>query len=232
MSKVKSTLIILTRNEIAGLKQVLKAIPRHKIDEVFAVDFNSTDGTKEYFTRHGIRVISQKKPGRAEAFYLGAQRAKGEYLIFFSPDGNEDPRDIPKLIKLLDDGADLAIASRFLPTSRNEEDDQLLKFRKWANQAFSLAANIFFKHSHHPYVTDTINGYRAIRRKKLNQLKLDAQGFAVEYQMTMRAMKKGFQIAEFPTHEGDRIGGESGSKAIPTGLQFVGYLIKEIVNHT
>src|SRR3990167_5104192 len=101
---VQTSLVILTRNEIRGLKATLRKIPFEKVDEFFAVDFKSTDGTVEFFKKNRIPVVKQNKPGRAEAFRLAANRSKGEFLVFFSPDGNENPADIPKLIGLLREG--------------------------------------------------------------------------------------------------------------------------------
>lgn len=227
MVKQKTTLIILTRNEITGLRALINRIPRKSVDECFAVDFRSTDGTVEYFRRYHIPVILQMKPGRSEAFRVAAKRARGEILVFFSPDGNEDPRDILKLVTAIRNGADLAIASRFMKGSRNEEDDQYFKPRKWANVGFTWLANIFFRRRG-PYITDTINGYRAISKSAFRTLHLDAEGFAIEYQMTMRALKQHMTIMEIPTCEGNRIGGSSGSSAIPTGLAFIGYFIREL----
>jgi glycosyltransferase involved in cell wall biosynthesis len=221
---IESTLIILTRNEIEGVKAVLKRIPLQSVDEYFAVDFNSTDGTVEYFKKNKIPVVKQIKPGRGEAFRLAAKKAKGKYLLFFSPDGNEDPRDIPKLINLLKKGNDLAIGSRFIKGARNEEDDQIIKLRAWANQAFTLIMKIIWGGT----VTDSINGYRAITKTAFNRLHLDATGFAIEFQMTMRALKLKLKIAEIPTKEGNRIGGQSGSAAIPTGIMFLKVLWREI----
>ncbi len=225
---VKTSLIILTRNEIAGVHRLLGQIPFESVDEYFAVDYDSHDGTVEYFMHHHIPVLHQVKRGRAEAFRLGAQAARGDILIFFSPDGNEDPHDIPPLIQAVRNGADLAIASRFIHGARNEEDDKHLKFRKWANQGFTYAANLFFRR-HAPKITDTINGYRAITKRAFESLHLNAEGFAIEYQMTMRALKKGLTISEIPTHEGNRVGGKSGSAAVPTGISFLWYLLLELV---
>lgn len=220
-----SSLIILTRNEIAGVRHLLTSIPVTKVTECFAVDYRSTDGTVEFFRDHHIRVIRQKKPGRGEAFRLGAAAAKGDYLIFFSPDGNEDPVDITKLLALLDLGFDMAIASRFMNGSTNEEDTQRIKLRAWANRAFTFCANVLFR----GHVTDTINGYRAITKDAFRRLRLDADGFAIEYQMTIRALKYHMRIAEIPTHESPRIGGASTALAIPTGLRVLRVLIREIV---
>lgn len=221
---VQTTLIILTRNEIEGIKTLVKKIPFEAVDEFFAVDYKSTDGTLEFFKKQGIPVIRQKRPGRGHAFLLSLRKAKGKYLIFFSPDGNENPADIPQIISLLKDGNNLVIASRFLKGSRNEEDDQIFKFRKWANQGFSLLARFLWGGK----VSDTINGYRGISKEVFEKLHLDSTGYALEYQMTIRALKLKMKIAEIPTIEGNRIGGTGGSPAIPTGLKFVALLLREI----
>ncbi len=225
--KIKSSLIILTRNEIEGMRSLIGRIPFEAANEAFVVDYRSNDGTVEFVKRRGIRLVAQTKSGRGEAFKLAVTKARGDILVFFSPDGNEDPGDIPKLIKAIRDGADMAIASRFLPGSRNEEDDQPLKFRLWANQAFTAVANLLWNQSG-TYVTDTINGYRAINKSAFNSLNLDAAGYAIEYQMTIRALKAHLKIVEFPTIEGNRIGGQSKSQSIPTGLKFLQLLAQEI----
>ena len=221
---VQTTSIILTRNEIKGLKSLVRKIPWEEVDEYFAVDYKSTDGTVEFFQKHHIPVVTQQKSGRAEAFYLGAKKAKGKYLIFFSPDGNENPADIPRLIRELKNGSNLAIASRFLKNSRNEEDDQHLKLRKWANQIFTLIANLIWGGK----LTDSINGYRAIEKNSFRKLNLDAKGFAIEYQMSIRVLKLGLKISEISTIEGTRLGGQSTSYAIPTGFRFIYFLLREI----
>lgn len=225
--KIKTSLVILTRNEIDGMRAMIGRIPFEAVDEHFVVDFQSDDGTVDFVKKRGIKIIHQQKPGRGEAFREAAEVAKGEYLIFFSPDGNEDPRDIPKLIKKLDKGFELVIASRFLPQSRNEEDDSLFKPRAWANRAFTLFANIVWNRRG-KYITDTINGYRAITKSAFKKLKLDTQGYVVEYQMSIRAMRLKLKVVEIPTIEGERIGGESKARSIPTGLRFVAFLLREI----
>jgi glycosyltransferase involved in cell wall biosynthesis len=224
MAKNKTTLVILTRNEITGMKALFAKIPFHRVDETIVVDYQSVDGTKEFIQRHKIKLINQTKPGRGEAFRLAVSHARGNFLVFFSPDGNEDPTDIPQLIQGLSQGYDLVIASRFMAGARNEEDDQWLKFRAWANQAFTWLANICF----HGRLSDSINGYRAITKDAFSRLQLDADGYAIEWQMSMRALKLKFKIKEFPTREGNRLGGFSGSKALPSGWLFLKVFLKEL----
>ncbi len=220
-------LVILTWNEIEAVKKLYDKIPVNKYDEVFVIDPGSNDGTIEFFKEKGIEVKIQPKKGRGVAFVMAAEIAKSDLLVFFGPDGNENPDDIEKLFQGLEEGNDIVIASRFMKGARNEEDASLLPLRKWANQIFTLLVNIFFNRTG-TYITDTINGFRGIKKDKLKELKLNAEGFAIEFQMTIRALKKRFKIKEIPTIEGERIGGKSKAKSIPTGLKILKVLLQEL----
>jgi glycosyltransferase involved in cell wall biosynthesis len=224
---VKKTLVLLTLDEIEGITALYDRIPWDAADESFVVDGGSTDGTREFLSEKGIRVVGQEKKGRGEAFRIAFAEAKGDVLCFFSPDGNENPSDIPRLFAGIEEGADLAIARRFGKAARNEEDDLKMPFRAWANRAFTWMANLLFNRG--PYVQDTINGYRAITRSAFGRLAVDAQGFLIEYQMTIRAMKLGLKITEVPTIESERIGGQSTAGSIPTGFRFLHGLLHEII---
>lgn len=223
---MRSSLVILTLNEIEGISTIFDKIPFNEVDEYFVVDGGSTDGTVEFFKKRNVRIVSQKSRGRGEAFRIAERESNGDSLVFFSPDGNEDPDDIPKLLELLDAGYDMAIASRFMPLARNEEDDLRFPWRAWANRIFTFAANTIWNKN--KYITDTINGYRAVKKDAFKRLKVDAPGFAIEFQMSIRAMKLGLKIAETPTIEGHRIGGESTAKSIPTGFLFLRFLFREV----
>ena len=221
---MKKTLVILTFNEIAGLRAVWDRIPPGAADEVLAIDPGSTDGTLDFFREKGVRVIIQEKRGRGEAFRIAAREAVGEALCFFSPDGNEDPADIPRLFARIEEGNDLAIASRFLPGSRNDEAEAWIPARAIANRTFTILAGLCFGGR----ITDTINGFRAIRRDRFFELAPDAEGFAIEFQISIRAMKKKLRIVEIPTIEGDRIGGKSTAYSVPTGLKVLKVFLREL----
>ena len=88
-------------------------------------------------------------------------------------------------------------------------------------------ANITFRRNG-SYITDSINGYRAITKSAVKSLSLDATDYTIEYQMTIRAFKKKLSISEFPTIEGKRLFGETQAKSIPTGLKFLKCYFREI----
>ena len=225
---LRTSLIILTLNEIDGVRALHDQIPFHRVDEVFAVDGGSTDGTREFFTERGIRIVEQPSRGRGEAFLIAYEAASTDAMIFFSPDGNEDPADIPTFVEYLTQGYDLVIASRMMKGAVNEEDVDVFRWRKWANQTFTLAANGVWNRSSE-YVSDTINGYRGITKKAFAQLWPDSDGYTIEYQTSIRAMKARLRIKEFPTNEGERIGGQSYARSLPTGLRMLRTFGRELL---
>ncbi|MGE4106261.1 MAG: glycosyltransferase family 2 protein [Bacteriovoracia bacterium] len=221
---MKISLVILTLNEIVGLREVFAKIPRNAVDEVFAIDGGSTDGTIEFLRENGVTVYPQTVRGRGEAFREAFRRATGDALIFYSPDGNEDAADIPKFRPHLEGGGDIVIGTRMVKGAHNEEDELLFPLRKWANNAFTLMANVTWNLGptlRGGYVTDTINGFRAITKKAWAQLELDGPGYTIEYQSSIRAFKLGLKIVEFPTYEASRIDNREGSPSLQTGIAFL-----------
>jgi len=228
---MKITLCVLALNERPCLEEIFPQLPASgqtdAFDEIVAIDGGSTDGTVEFFQERGIPVVHQTTPGRGEAMLKAFNDVECDAYLFFSPDGNEDVADLPRFRPLLEQGADIVIASRMMEGAYNEEDVNVLKWRKWANNMFTWLANLFFR-KNGPYVTDTINGYRAITSLAASELGLDASDYSIEFQMTIRGFKMGKSIVEFPTHEGQRIAGVTGAPSIPTGLRFLRRLWREL----
>ena len=223
--KKKATLVILVKNETEGITALIDKIPCAEIDDVFVVDGQSKDGSREFFEKKKFKVYVQEKSGRAEAFRLAVGKAKHEHIIFFSPDGNEDPEDILALLEFLEQGYDMAIGSRFMKGGRSDDDDVPLPIRGFGNKGFTMIANLLW----HGNLTDSINGFRAIKKSLFEELRPDCEEFAVEYQLSIRSLKRKKRVIEIPTYEGDRIGGQSTARTLPTGLHFVKLLCKEIL---
>ena len=224
---MKLALCFLTYNEKECLEKMLPTLDTSMFDDVFAVDGGSKDGTLEVYKKYGVRVVPQVSRGRGLAFLIAQDATTADVIVYFSPDGNEDPGDFFKFRPYLEQGFDIVIASRMMKGAFNEEDVSWWRPRKWVNNAFNRAANLFWNRSG-VYVTDTINGFRAIRRGLMKELGQDAIGHTIEYQNSIRAMKKGLKIAEFPTREGARIAGVIKATSLKTGLDFVRCLWREI----
>ncbi len=220
-----STIVLLVLNEIDGLTQVWDDLPLDRFARTVAVDGGSTDGSREFLAARGIPVLDQPIAGRGVAFRVAAEATDTARVVFYSPDGNEDPADIARLDDMVRGGADLAIASRFASGAVNEEQDAF-RPRARVNQALTWLANRLFHDG--PFVTDTINGFRALPRARLLELNTTVKRFPIEYQISIRAMTRGWTIAEIPTHEGQRAGGESKALSWPVGKDHLKVLLSEL----
>lgn len=220
------SLVFITKNEEAGLLKILPQVDLKIFDQIYAIDGHSKDGTCEVFDYYGIQVIKQSIPGLGGATLAARANCKTDSMVFFHPDGNENPKDLPKFIDALNLGYELVIASRMIAGSYNEDDDKVFKLRKWANLGFALIANTAFG-SRRCRVTDVVQGFRAISCNAFDRLCLDKTDCTIDYQMVIRALKARLKIAEFPTIEGRRVAGATNFASIPTGIAEVKMLLRE-----
>lgn len=226
---MKIILLVIARNELKNIQffhsKIKEKVESLSIDYCY-IDGNSSDGTLEYLGSVGAPFIQQKFPGRGGAILSGFEDLKYDGYVVYSPDGNENIDDLGIIVQKLKSDGGLVIASRMMNGATNEEDKNILRFRKWANKMFNFSINILF--NKFSYVTDSINGYRGITKAALDIIKLDATDYTIEYQMTIRCMKNRIKITEFPTIEGQRLFGITGAPSIKTGIAFLKRLRIEI----
>ena len=206
------TLLIPTLNELEGMKVIMPMIRREWYDQLIVVDGHSTDGTLDYCRDQGYRVILQKKKGIRHAYIEAFPHVTGDIVITFSPDGNSIPELIPELVKKMDEGFDMVIASRYAKGARSEDDDWVTSFGNWL---FTGTINLL----HGGHYTDAMVIYRAYRTSLFGELDLDKEEsyrteklfgtvMGVEPLLSVRAAKRKLRIAEIPGDEPPRIGGE------------------------
>ena len=222
------SLILVVRNEEVGLRSVLPKISTDIFDDFFAIDGNSTDRSVELMESAGYKVYPQVQRGLGSAMIEGRERVKTHSFIYFHPDGNEDPADLPRMARLLREGHEFVVASRMIKGAWNEEDDNIFKWRKYANQGFALLANAFFAHGGNR-TTDVTHGFRGITCEAFDRMNLTSRDLTMDYQMVIRALKLGIKITEFPTHEWPRIDGATNFASLPTGIAELKLLWREIM---
>jgi glycosyltransferase involved in cell wall biosynthesis len=211
--KLKFSLLVMTLNEIDGMKAIMPRIKREWFDEIFVVDGGSTDGTIEWARENGYHVYIQKKIGFRHAYVEVMPQVQGDILVTFSPDGNSVPELIPDLLKKMEEGYDMVIVSRYLDSAKSEDDDFLTSFGNWF---FTKTVNLL----HGGNYTDAMVIYRAYKRSMIKELELDqdrwytmperlfACKISWEPLLSARAARRRMKISEIPGDEPSRIGGE------------------------
>ena len=144
--------------------------------------------------------------------------------MFFSPDGNHVPEDIPRLIEKIKEGYDMVYLSRFGKNSSSQDADDYF-YGHFGNNLFTFLTNVFFGGNY----TDALNGFRIFKRDAFERLETQSESLIIDQETYIRALKKNFKICEIDGDEPSRIGGERKMKPISTGSQLSWQIIKEFL---
>jgi len=200
MPRSRVTVVIPTRDEEGLIGEIIDAV-RPACDEVLVVDGHSTDRTREIALEHQARVVLDHGKGKGEALRLALDEATGEIVVFIDADGSHEPRDIPALVAPIASGdADMVIASRGRGGSDELHGTVEQFIRYVGSQLITLAINYRWN----VRLTDSQNGFRALRRDVGRRLGLTSNLTTIEQEMLMKALKHGFRVAEIASHEYER----------------------------
>jgi glycosyltransferase involved in cell wall biosynthesis len=198
------TVVIPSKNEEGLIGEIVDSVRPY--GDVLVIDGHSNDRTREIAAAHGARVVLDGGKGKGQAIRQSLRDATTDIVVFIDADGSHDPRDIPALVAPIAAGdADLVIGSR----GRGGSDElhgtveQLIRYV--GSQLIMLAINYRWN----VRLTDSQNGFRAIRRDVGLALDLRSNLTTIEQEMLMRALKRGYRVAEVPSHEYERRWGVS-----------------------
>ena len=217
-----TSIVIPALNEATTLEEVIRRC-RPFGAEILVVDGGSTDGTRDVAQRSGVKWVLQKGKGKGSALRQSADHAAGDILVFIDADGSHVPEDIPKLVEPIERGqADMVIASRLLGGS-SELHGGFDEFLRFSGSSF-ITACINWKFG--VRLSDSQNGFRAVRKQSFKELGIKSSSTVVEQDMIMRALSKGLRIQDIPSHEFVRQGGVSKVQVFKLWHRYVGSLIR------
>jgi glycosyltransferase involved in cell wall biosynthesis len=215
------SVIVPTLNEADSLPWVLQNLPDW-VSEVVLVDGLSTDATEHVARRirPDVVVVHQHTPGKGAALRAGFAASSGEILVMIDADGSTDPREMHRFVDKLRDGAEFVKGSRHLPSGGSADFTPL---RAAGNRGFVLLTNVLFGSR----FTDLCYGYCAFWREHLEVLALTADGFEIETQLVLSAIRAGLDVREVPSYELERRAGTSNLNIVRDGVRVLQTLLGE-----
>lgn len=211
-----SLVIIPTYNELENIEAIIEAVMELKIEfDLLIVDDNSPDGTAEVvrsmMVKYPGRVFLEErkdKAGLGTAYIHGFKWALArhyEYIFEMDADFSHRPSDLLRLYRACQNGADMAIGSRY-KKGVNVVNWPLYRV------LLSYGASFYVKLITGMRIHDPTAGFVCYRRKVLEEIKLDKVkfiGYAFQIEMKFRAHRKKFKIEEISIIFTDREKGKS-----------------------
>lgn len=212
----KGLVIIPTYNEIENIEAIITAVfALNTPFDVLIVDDNSPDGTanhvlamqKQYENRLFLEV-RMKKSGLGTAYVHGFNWALSrayEYIFEMDADFSHNPNDLEKLLVACENGADLAIGSRY---------SSGVNVVNWplSRVLLSYFASVYVRMITGMKIADATAGFKCYKRsvlEKINLEKIAFVGYAFQIEMKYRTYVNDFKIVEVPIIFTDRTKGQS-----------------------
>lgn len=214
---MQNTLVVIpTYNEKENIGRMLPAVLEKYPDyHLLIVDDGSPDGTaqivKDAMPTYDGRLHILERSGKQGlgTAYLAAFKwalSRGYAYIFeMDCDFSHDPNDLERLRKACEEGADLAIGSRYV-TGVNVVNWPM------GRVLMSYFASKYVKFITGLNIHDTTAGFKCYQRRVLETIDLDKirfVGYAFQIEMKFKTWKHGFEIKEVPVIFTDRTHGQS-----------------------
>ena len=220
---MKLSVIMSAYNEKDTILAALERVKTVAIEkEIIIVDNCSTDGTRELLQQindDGIRIIFQPENlGKGTSIRTAIPYCTGDYTIIQDADLEYDPQDWHKLVDLaLEKDLDAVYGSRVLGGPK-----AIYTHFYWGVSFLTFLTNLLFRAN----LTDTATACKMVRTSVLRELKLNCAGFDLDFELTDKLLKNGYQIVEVPVsynprsfEEGKKIRAKDGLKALYTILR-------------
>jgi glycosyltransferase involved in cell wall biosynthesis len=189
---IKTCVLIPSYNEAKTIGGIIREIKRMGLF-VYVVDDGSTDRTASIAEAEGAVVLKHdKNKGKGVSLRDGfCYILKNDFdtCLTMDGDGQHEVGDIDSFFKKLDEtGADIIIGNRMFDTSTMPLE------RNITNRIMSFMISKICGYK----IPDTQCGFKLIRRKVLEDLKLESSNYDIESEIPLKAVRRGFRIEDVP----------------------------------
>lgn len=200
---MKLSVVIPAQNEegsVGGtVEGIVAALEREAIDyEVVVVDDGSEDGTAaavEEIAAANPRVRchpSHYERGFGMAIRAGLDLFEGDAVVIAMADASDDPEDVVRYHRLLEDGWDCAFGSRFAPGAQVHDYPRV---KLAVNRLANWFIRILFRHRYN----DTTNAFKGYRREVIETIQpLLSKHFNLTVEMPLKAIVRGHSYETIP----------------------------------
>ncbi len=222
-----TSIIVAAYNEERNIGDTVKRIRNTLPDaEIVVVDDGSKDSTAQVvksLNMKNVRVIRYTpNKGKGNAIRVGINAGKGKIQAQVDADSQFPPEELPGLIRPIINGeADIVFCSRFCKGATVEKGS-LTRTRKLANFVVSGFTSILSGMR----LTDVNAGFKAWKKKALQDIDIECAHFGYEPEIAVMAGKKHYKIMEVPVNYKGRKEGTTSVKLIRDGIIIPSYLIK------
>ena len=212
----RGIVIIPTYNEIENIEAIINAVfALPSVYHVLIVDDNSPDGTAQKVSamqaQNADRLfleIRTKKSGLGTPYVHGFKWALSksyDFIFEMDADFSHNPLDLEKLLAACENGADVAIGSRY---------SSGVNVVNWplSRVLLSYFASVYVRMITGMKIADATAGFKCYKRIVLEKINLDRikfVGYAFQIEMKYRAFVLQFVIQEVPIIFTDRTKGQS-----------------------
>ena len=219
--------IIPAFNEEASIGKVISEIP-DIVSEIIVVSNNSSDQTEAVAKSAGATVLQELQKGYGYAClkgleYIASQEIKPDIVVFLDGDYSDFPEELHKIVApIINSNVELVIGSRVKKWREKGSMTFPQIFGNWlATSLMTLLFNAKF--------TD-LGPFRAIKYKKLVELKMQDKTYGWTVEMQLKAIKQKLTYIEIPVHYKNRIGTSKVSGtvkgAIFAGVKILSWIFK------
>jgi len=233
---MKLSVIIPAHNEAESIETTVSALAgtldRQGIDyELLVVDDASGDGTSEAVESVAaedsrIRCIrSHYQRGFGFAVRAGLERFEGDAVVITMADGSDDPEDVVRYHRLLEDGYDCAFGSRFIHGGRVTGYPF---FKLVLNRLVNRGIRMLFRHGY----DDTTNAFKAYRREVVSNIQpLLSNHFNLTVEMPLKAVVRGYSYGIVPVSWRNREAGNTKLSLREMGSRYLFIVLYVLLEH-
>jgi len=178
--------LVPTYNEAATVEEVVRGLREAGFAEVLVVDGHSTDDTRELAADAGATVVTQTEGGRGsgkgQAVREGVEYTDKPYVVMLDGDGTYRPEDAAAVVEpVLEGRADHVVGDRFA----GMEPGAMPRLNRFGNRVINGGFGVV----HRQHLGDILSGYRAFTRESFREMRLSADGFGIETEMAVEALR-------------------------------------------